>query len=154
MVIAIDIFLSFGAGITDLFSAEEDNRSTGVDKSGLQSTDARYLQIINQIAGREQGALPSCRLPEFQRHLSGRKGHPIQCKITALLYFTIDDGNMYDDGLFDIGLPDTYHGNAVLRYTFRVHQPFMNSKRSGSRGKIAAVSAPVDDRFINSYLTE
>src|SRR5690606_19797189 len=60
---------------------------------------------------------------------------------------------MGNDGLLDIGLPDTHGAGTVLRDTCRIDQPRVNGKSTGRSGEVAAVAAPVDKGAVDGYLT-
>src|SRR5690606_15165379 len=73
--------------------------------------------------------------------------------IPQLLHLAVTDRYMSNDGLLDIGLPDTHGAGTVFRNPRRIDQPGMNGEGTGRGGKVAAVAAPVDKGAVDGYLT-
>ncbi|MNN18467.1 hypothetical protein D3C81_1316750 [compost metagenome] len=61
---------------------------------------------------------------------------------------------MGDDGLADVGLPDTHGGDAIARQTRRVDQAAADGERANCGGEVAAVTAPVDKGLVDADLAE
>ena len=91
---------------------------------------------------------------EFQPHLSSRKCHSIQFKITGFLHFTIRHWHLRNDGLTYIRLPDTNRGQPVDRNTVGIHQTITDRKPPNSGGQITTVPTPVNKMTVDGYLTK
>ncbi len=135
--IGVDIALQLSAGVADISRVDENGRNASIDHGRLQGTNAGHLQVIQQISGGEHRAACALfirrRVKKLKLHLCGREGHPVQFKITGFLYLAIADGHMGNDGLADIGLPDTHSGDAVLRHSAGVEQAAGDGKRAHGR---------------------
>ena len=87
-------------------------------------------------------------------HFGRREGHAIELEITGFLHRTCGDRYMGNNGLADIGLPDTHHRRAVLRNARGIHQTTADRERAHRRRQVAAVTAPVHERLVDGDLTE
>ncbi|RMN06389.1 hypothetical protein ALQ67_200067 [Pseudomonas savastanoi pv. glycinea] len=156
--ITIDIALQLGTAVAYVGGVDENCRDTGVDHGCFQGADAGHFKVVYQVAGGKHRAACAlfvrCRIKKLQRHLRGRKGHAVQFEIAGFLYLAVADGHMGDDGLADIGLPDTHDDDAVLRHTTSIEQTTGDSKRADGRRQVAAIAAPVDERLVDGYLAE
>ena len=61
---------------------------------------------------------------------------------------------MAQDGLADIGLPDSHHGGAVARDAVQVDQAAFDGEGAHRRAEVAAVAAPVDEGAVDRDLAE
>ena len=153
-LVFVDVTLQLGTGVTDIFCVDENGRNTGIDHGGRERSDAWDFKLINHIAGGEHGTLPVCRVHEVHFYFGGRKGYAVQFKITGFLHFTIGDGNVGNNGLLDIDLPDANNGNAVIGDTVSRNQTVIDGKGPDSCGQVATVAAPVHERLIDGNLAK
>ncbi|MNN43237.1 hypothetical protein D3C81_1574630 [compost metagenome] len=158
MGIAVDRILKLGTGIADIVGIDENGRDTRVDQSGFESPDTGHLQVIHQVAGREHRpaafALIGRRIKELQLHLGRREGHTVEFEVAGFLHFALGNRHMSDDGLADVGLPDTHGGNAIARDARRLDQATADGERTDSSRQVAAVAAPVDEGLVDGHLAE
>ena len=156
--ITVDGALQLGAGVTDVFGIDEDGRNARIDHGRLEVPDAGHFEVIHQVAGRKHrttAALFFCRrVHEFDLHFGRRKGHAVEFEITGFLHFTVGDRHVGDDGLANVGLPHAHHRHTVVRNAAGVDQPVADGKRTDRCGQVAAVAAPVDERFVDGDLAE
>ena len=117
--IIIDLVLQLSPLVSNIFSPYKDGWDTCIDHSDLQGTKAWHRERINEVARGEHGACSALffcgRVHKFEGNLGGREGHAVELKIPRLLDLTIGDWNVGDDGLTNIGLPDSDNCNPVIR---------------------------------------
>ncbi len=156
--VAVDCALQLGTGIAQVLRVDEDCRDTRVDQRGLEGADTRHLQVIDQVACGEHRTTAalffSGRVQELQLHFGGREGHAVQFEVAGFLHRAVGDRYVGDDGLADIGLPDPHHGHAVAGHAGRVDQARADGEGTHRRRQVAAVAAPVDERFVDGDLAE
>ncbi|CFN99674.1 Uncharacterised protein [Bordetella pertussis] len=156
--VAVDIVLQFAAGIADGLRVDEDRRDAGVDQRRLQRADARYLEGVHHVAGgKHRPAFAFAfvgRIEELQLHLRGREGDAVELEVAAFLHLAVDDGNMAQDGLADVGLPDPHHGGAIARDAVRIDQSAFDGEGAHRGAQVAAVAAPVDEGAVDGDLAE
>jgi len=133
--IAINVLTQFCTLVADVLGIDEHSGNAGADHGRLERTDARDLQLIDQIpGGKHRTALLAVirRIEEFQHDLGSRKGHAVQLEVAGFLHLAVGDRYMGDDGLADVGLPDPHHTGTVLRNALGIHQAGMQRERAGA----------------------
>ena len=153
--IVVDRRLQLAAGATDIGGIDEDGGDAGVDHRGPQRADARHLEVIDQVPGREQCAAAIAigllgGIKELQHDLRRREGHAVQFEVAGFLHLTVAHRHMREDGLADVGLPDPHRAAAVVRHPRRIDQAIGNRERPHRRTQVAAVAAPVDERAVDA----
>ena len=156
--VAVDVVLQLCTGVANIPRIDKNRRDPGVDHRHVQGAHSRHFKIVHQVAGREHRTACTlfirCRVEKLQLHFGCRKSHAIQFEVTGFLHGTVCDRYMGNDGLADIGLPDTHHRRAVLRDTAGIHQTAADRERAHGRRQVAAVAAPVYKRLVDRDLTE
>jgi hypothetical protein len=120
------------------------------------------LQLVHRMAGREEGGAVVAtlavtligRVEKLQRDLGGRKAHAVQLEIAGLLHLACADGNVGNDGLADVGLPDAHGAQAIGRDAGRVDETGCNGEGADRRRQVAAVSGPVHEVLFDGDLAE
>ena len=156
--IAIHGLLQLRAVVTNIAGVDKDGRNTRVDHGGLQRTHAGHFKLVYQIAGGKHrptlSVLIRRGIHELDLHFGRRKGHAIELEVTGLLHFAIGHGNVGNDGLADIGLPDAHHRSTVFRHPGGIHQTGADREGAHCGGQIAAIATPVDERLVDGHLAE
>ncbi len=110
----------------------------------------------DEVAGREhcsdRTVLLRRRVDELEHDLRRREGHAVELEVTGLLDLSAGDRDVRDDGLSDVGLPDTHDAGPVLRNVRRVDEAGVDRERAGRRRQVAAVATPVDEGSVDRHL--
>ena len=158
LAVCIDRFLQLGALIVEIAGINEDGRDAGIDQSRLDPPASdhrfRHFQRIDHIACGEHAALASGGVAEGDRHFGGREGHAIQGEVAAFLDAPLAHRHPRNDGLGDVGLPDTHLGDAITRQALGRHQALLDGEGPDRRREIAAVAAPIDEGRVDGDLAE
>ncbi|CSB66464.1 Uncharacterised protein [Vibrio cholerae] len=140
--------------IAERFGIDKNGWNARVDESGVERTYIRHLQIIHHVTSWEHSTAVIRRIHKIHLHFGRRKSHAIEFKFTALLHCAIDYRHMHYNGFADVDLPHFHRHHTIVRNTLSRNQPSMDRKRPHRSGKVAAVSAPIDKRFIYRHLPE
>ena len=111
--IVVDVVLQLFARVAQVGGVQENGRNARVDERGFQTTYARNVQLVHQIAGREHTAFAVGGIEEFDLHFGGGKGNAVQLEIARFQDCAVLHRNMGDDGFADIFLPDFHRADAV-----------------------------------------
>ena len=144
--IAVDLRLGFGAAQAQGLGAHEDGGIAGIEQGHRQPAQSRDVQFVDRPPGGQHTAVAARRIEKVEHHLGGRKGHAVEAKIALLLHLAIGHGNVGEDALAQIGLPDAHPGQAVAR---GLDQALADGEGAHGGAEIATVARPVDHRYLD-----
>jgi hypothetical protein len=156
--VAVDVRLQLGALEAECLGLQEHGRDAGIDHRRFERSDARHLERIDEMAGREHRTTRVARIlgriEEFQFDLGRRERHAIELEIAEFDDVSVTHGNVRDDRLADVLLPDPHRctAPAVARQTRCIHQSAGYREGAYRRTQVAAVARPVHEGLLDRDL--